>query len=164
MKGWTTIAGALVLAGCASVTRGTTEQVQFDSEPSGAEMRSTIIPKPQQKTSEDYYGPIVDMPPQSGPACVTPCALEVPRNQALMATFSKPGYQPQTLKIDTRVADQGVAAFAGNAIVGGVVGGLVDVGTGAALNHTPNPAKVILVPIKTPNAVVKPRSKGKPTT
>ena len=48
------VAAGLAVSGCATVTRGTTEQVQITSEPSGADVRTSM-----------------------GPTCVTPCTLQV---------------------------------------------------------------------------------------
>ena len=131
---------AALCAGCASIARGTAEQLQFDSEPRGAIVR----------TVEDFrcgLDPCVEAPPP-GPSCLTPCVMQVKRNAPILATFSKDGYQPETLRIDTKLAGSGAVGVAGNAILGGAVGALVDVGTGAALDHVPNPAFVTLTPLK----------------
>lgn len=161
---------SLALAGCASVTRGVHEQMQFDSEPSGAEVRTEIISpcgdKPCQTGnnalpgSENYSSE--PLPPQMGPACVTPCTAQVRRNERLRATFSKPGYKSQTIDIETRVAGAGAVGFAGNVLIGGGVGMAVDAVSGATLEHFPNPAKVILEPIApppSPTSPVRKRSK-----
>jgi hypothetical protein len=86
-------------------------------------------------------------PTVPGPACITPCTVQVARNQELIVTFTKLGYEPQTVKLQTKLAGGGVAGVAGNAIIGGGVGLVVDAGTGAALDHQPNPLKVILQPV-----------------
>lgn len=115
---------AVSLAGCATVTRGTTNQVQFVSEPSGAEVRTSL----QQ-------------------SCTTPCTLSVSRKDEFNVTFSKPGYQPETVMVRTQIAGSGAAGFAGNLIVGGVVGMGVDAATGSTLEHVPNPVSVTLRPV-----------------
>jgi hypothetical protein len=117
------IMAALALCGCATITRGTTNTVAFDSKPSGAEVRLT-----------------------SGLACVTPCSLEVKRNEDFVASFTKRGYVGQQVEVKTQVAGGGAAGFAGNVLAGGVIGMGVDVATGAALEHTPNPVMVMLEP------------------
>ena len=58
-------------ANCATVTRGTTEQIQIVSEPPGAEARTSM-----------------------GFVCVTPCTLQVGRKDEFNVTVSKPGYEP----------------------------------------------------------------------
>ena len=112
------------LGGCASVTRGWSEQVQITSQPEGAEVRTSL-----------------------SQACVTPCTLTVQRKDEFSVTFAKPGYQPQTIPVVTRVAGAGVAGFAGNVLVGGVVGRGVDAASGATLEHYPNPVVAVLQPV-----------------
>ena len=86
---------------------------------------------------------------------VTPCMATVARNESLIVTFTKPGYGPQTVKLRTVVSGNGGVAMAGNIIAGGVVGAVVDTGTGAAMDHQPNPLKVVLKPVRTAEAAVK---------
>jgi hypothetical protein len=118
------IAGSLSLGACATVTRGTTEQITFDSTPP-AEMRTS-----------------------TGLTCpTTPCTLEVSRKSEFMATFSKQGYESQNVLVQTRVAGAGAAGFAGNVLVGGVIGMGVDAATGSTLEHYPNPVTVSLAPL-----------------
>lgn len=101
-----------------------------------------------QSSGEPYVESDVRTPVENGPACVTPCVVEVKRNQGLIVTFTKAGYEPQTVKLETRVAGRGAVGVAGNILVGGGVGMIVDTGTGAAMDHHPNPLKVTLVPIR----------------
>ncbi len=152
------VMSAVMLAGCASVARGTVEQVVFDSEPAGAVMRSIISyecggPCPQRDQrpeSQTAYVGLGDKTPEvPGPACITPCSAQVLRNEELIVTFTKEGYEPQTVMLRNHVAGGGVAGVAGNIIIGGAVGAVVDAGTGAAMDHYPNPLKVVLVPLKT---------------
>ena len=118
------LAGSLSLGACATVTRGTTEQITFDSTPP-AQMRTS-----------------------TGLSCpTTPCTLDVSRKSEFIATFSKEGYESQDVMVQTRVAGAGAAGFAGNVLVGGLVGMGVDAATGSTLEHYPNPVKVSLVPL-----------------
>lgn len=158
---------ALMFCGCASVTRGTTEPVQFDSEPTGAEMRSIVDypcggPCPTRDQSDQNGAPYDDTirtPTVPGVACITPCTVQVPRNQKLIVTFTKPGYQPQTVKLGSAVSAAGGAGVAGNLIVGGVTGLVVDGVTGAGYDHQPNPLKVTLVAIAPPPSAERPKRK-----
>src|SRR5689334_21682422 len=100
----------LFLSGCATVTRGTTNQVTFVSEPAGAEMQTSV-----------------------GHRCTTPCTIEFSRKQEFVATFSKAGFKPEQVTVQTRVAGSGAAGFAGNLVVGGLVGMGVDAATGSTL-------------------------------
>lgn len=160
-----------VLASCATVIRGSTEQVTFDSEPSGAEMRSIVkSPCGNQPCQAANNGggpsgapyPTDDTPftPDAGPTCVTPCTIEVARNKELIVTFTKEGYEPQTVQLLTKVSG-GAVATAGNVVIGGVVGVVVDAGTQAGFDHYPNPLKVVLKPIK---SAPPPKSQKKKTS
>lgn len=123
---WVVIAGAAALvAGCASVTRGMTNQVQINSDP----------PEAQVKTS-------------MGHACTTPCTLQFNRKDEFSVLISKPGYHTAEVAVTTRIAGEGAAGFAGNIILGGVVGMAADAATGATLEHYPNPVTAKLVPLK----------------
>ncbi len=116
---------AAACGGCASVTRGTTEQVQISSEPAGADIRTSM-----------------------GQVCVSPCTLQFNRKDEFSVTASKPGYHSAQMQVGTRVAAGGAAGFAGNVLVGGVVGMAVDAATGATLEHYPNPVMLTLVPLR----------------
>lgn len=119
---------ALLLGGCATIVRGTTESIGFDSQPSGAEVRLSI-----------------------GGGCVTPCAMVLKRSDEFIATFTKPGYMGQQIEVKTAVSGGGAAAgIGGNIIFGGIIGGGVDIATGAPLDHVPNPVIVTLQPEEQP--------------
>lgn len=119
------LVAALALGGCATVTRGMSEQVTFTSEPSGASVRTS-----------------------TGLVCAaTPCTFDIARKQEFSAVFSLPGHEETTIDVKTEIAGNGAAGFAGNVVVGGVVGMGTDVVTGATLNHEPNPVHAVLRPI-----------------
>lgn len=132
-------ATALGLSGCATVTRGTGEQVQVHSDPQGAEVRTSL-----------------------GFQCVTPCTISVQRKDEFSVTIGKPGFEPQTVMVATRLAGAGAAGFAGNVLIGGVVGMGVDAVTGATLEHYPNPVSVVLRPLAPPPGPAPQRGRGKP--
>jgi PEGA domain len=122
MKSWMyAAAAAVLLSACATVTRGTTSQVQIRSEPSGALATTSLAH-----------------------TCTTPCTLTVNRKDEFVVTFNLEGYQEQSVEVKTRIAGEGAAGFAGNVLVGGVVGMGVDAATGSSLEHVPNPISVIL--------------------
>ena len=79
---------AVVLSACATVTRGTTNQIQILSEPSGASVRTSL-----------------------NQTCSTPCTLTVGRKDEFSATISMPGFRDQIVDIKTRVAGAGAAGF-----------------------------------------------------
>jgi hypothetical protein len=115
--------GPAALGGCASVTRGWSEQIQITSQPEGADVRTSL-----------------------SQACTTPCTLTVSRKDEFSVTYSKPGYHPQTVEVGTRLASAGAVGFAGNVLVGGIVGMGVDAASGATLEHHPNPVVAVLQP------------------
>ena len=132
---------AFGLSGCASVVRGTDEQISFQSDPSGAQLALS-----------------------TGLSCAqTPCELKVPRKDDFTATFSKAGYQPESTRVVSHVSGAGVGVGAGNLLVGGVIGIGVDAYTGANLDHIPNPVIVHLNPEPAPAAPVK-RRRGAPVS
>ena len=114
----------MCMGGCATITRGTTDQIQIQSEPSEARATTSL-----------------------GQSCQTPCTLQVSRKDEFTVSFQKEGYEPQQIDVKTQVAGSGAAGFAGNILLGGVVGMGADVATGAALEHVPNPVRASLVPI-----------------
>lgn len=131
-----------VVGGCASVTRGTTENLSIASAPSGAEATISGLDNPT--------------------ACVTPCTVVVKRNADISVSIAKEGYEPQVVQLTKEIPPAGAAGFAGNVILGGLVGMGVDAVTGAATDHKPNPVEVTLQPITRPARPAPPR-KPRPT-
>ena len=124
------LAGALFLSGCATITRGTTEQLSIQSVPTGATVR----------LSNGFTG-------------VTPATFTVPRKGDIFLTVSKEGYVPVEVTLYSKLSGRGTAGFLGNALIGGIIGGGVDVATGATLSHVPNPVNVTLVAKPAPPVV-----------
>jgi hypothetical protein len=102
----------------------------------------------------------------TGYSCTTPCTITVPRKDEFSVVFSKPGYREETVEVKTQVA--GAAGFAGNILIGGIIGMGADAATGATLEHVPNPvsATLVLVPVSRPPAAKpKPaRPEGPPSS
>ena len=105
---------ALVLPciGCASISRGTTENISISSTPPGATAELSGLDNPT--------------------SCVTPCVVVVKRSADITVTVNKEGYEPQVIPLTKEIPPTGAAGFAGNVIVGGLVGMGVDAVTGAA--------------------------------
>lgn len=114
----------IAITGCASVTRGVNEDVVIIYEPADAAISTSL----------------------NHTCSSSPCTIQVARKKAFQVTGSKTGYHSQTVQVNTKVSGGGAAGFAGNVIVGGVIGMGVDAATGATLNHTPNPVVIKLVP------------------
>lgn len=131
---------AALLSGCATVTRGTTDQIQIISDPSGADVRTSLNQQ-----------------------CVTPCTIQVARSDQFAVVFRKPGYEDQTINVTTKIAGTGAAGFAGNLLLGGIVGMGVDAATGATLEHAPSPVSAVLRPVgPAPRAGKPPKTKRPP--
>jgi hypothetical protein len=126
---------AVSLGACASITRGTEEQVAFHSEPAGAEVRTS-----------------------TGLGCPeTPCTFAVPRSDAFVATFTKARHHPEQVMVRTKMSGGGAAGMAGNVLVGGVIGVVVDASTGAGLDHDPNPVIARLKPLESVSPLIERR-------
>jgi len=64
-------------------------------------------------------------------------------------------YDTQIIPLTKDISGSGGAGFAGNLLLGGVIGMGVDAATGAALDHKPNPVIVTLQPTKPPPPPVR---------
>ncbi len=131
------VALGAMLGGCASVTRGTTENISIASTPSGAEAVVSGLEVPT--------------------TCTTPCAVVAKRNADISITIQKEGYETQVVPLTREVPAAGAAGFAGNVLAGGLIGMGVDAATGAATDHKPNPVIVTLQPVAPPPRAVPPR-------
>ncbi len=117
-------AAVISLSACATVTRGTSQKFEIVTTPAAADIKLS-----------------------TGQSCTSPCKLILKRRPGFTATVAKSGYQTQEIIVESKVKGGGIVAGAGNLILGGVVGGIVD-GTNGSMNSlTPNPLSVTLVPI-----------------
>jgi hypothetical protein len=125
------------------VTRGTTENISIATTPAGATADIAELENPI--------------------ACVTPCVVQAKRSADITITINKEGYEPQIIPLTKEIPGSGAAGFAGNILLGGVVGMGVDAATGAAQDHKPNPVIVILQPVvPTPPPVARSRPVRRP--
>ena len=92
-------AASFGVTGCATVMNGTSQPVAFQSEPAGAIVK--LI---------------------SGQSCTTPCEYQLKRGHDSKVTYTKEGYEPVSVYIQSRT---GGATF-GNILAGGIIGGVVD--------------------------------------
>lgn len=111
-------AASFGVTGCATVMNGTSQPVAFKSDPSGAIVKLAL-----------------------GQSCTTPCQYELKRGLDSMATYSKEGYKPASVYIQSRTGGQAL----GNVIAGGLIGGVIDGSNGASNHLYPNPVYVRLV-------------------
>ena len=128
------------LAACGTITRGTTEQVQFALEPPGAAVTTSI---------------------GSGRP-TTPCSIEIACSQEFTAKFTMTGQKPDTVAVKTVVSGSGGTSMAGNVLFGGIVGAGGDAYNGTALSHSPNPVVGRLVPVHVPKVGRGQRKRHKP--
>lgn len=123
----TAILAVLLLAGCASVTRGTNEDVRIETTPADAVITTSL-----------------------GNGCPSsPCMVSVKRKQEFTVTATRAGYETAIVEVKTKVSGKGAAGFAGNVVAGGVIGMGVDAANGAALDHVPNPVIIVMTPTGT---------------
>lgn len=112
---------------CATITRGTTEAFEVQTTPSGAKVTTTL-----------------------GLSCEpTPCVIpKVSREAEFAVTIEKEGYKTGTYNITHEMSGGGGAGMAGNVILGGGIGALIDANNGATQQLVPNPLVVELEPIE----------------
>ncbi|MBU3672524.1 MAG: PEGA domain-containing protein [Sinobacteraceae bacterium] len=118
------LGATMLVQGCATITRGTTEVLVIETTPSGAEASLS-----------------------NGLRCTTPCALEVKRKTNVVVDITKPGFESARINVLSEVAGAGAAGMAGNVLLGGVIGAGVDAATGATKRLVPNPVRVTLNPV-----------------
>lgn len=110
------------LGACATITRGTHQSYVIESDPPGATAKLS-----------------------TGIECETPCALQLKRRDAFTVEIKKKGYQTIHATVTSGVSGGGGAAMAGNVILGGLVGAVID-GTNGSMNELrPNPLHVNMV-------------------
>jgi PEGA domain len=114
---------AVCLSSCATVIRGTHDKLQVLSAPSGANVTLS-----------------------TGETGVTPVTFSKLRRDSFQVTLSKKGYVTETVNVESRASSSGVAATAGNVVLGAVIGAAVDAGTGAWNSLYPNPINIQLRP------------------
>ena len=112
---------AFVATGCATITRGTTQAVTFNSDPSGATVSMS-----------------------NGERCETPCTKKFKRKFPIAVEFCKAGFKAVNTDVKSQVSGAGAAGMAGNVLVGGLIGVGVDATSGATKELVPNPLAVTL--------------------
>ena len=105
------------LTGCATITRGSHDVLVVTTEPPGAQV--TISP--------------------DGGRCTTPCSMRLKRKTTYTVALSRAGFEPVTTTVQPQIVGAGAAGMAGNVLVGGLIGVIVDSTTGAMEDLKPNP-------------------------
>ena len=111
------------LTACATVVRGTTEDIVINYSPIDAAVTTSL----------------------NHTCTANPCTIKVKRKEEFSVTASKPGYQSKTVEVKTKFSKGGAAGLAGNVVAGGVIGLGVDAVSGATLDHYPNPVVIRLL-------------------
>ena len=115
-------------SGCATIVKGTTQDIPIASEPAGARV-------------------IVD----GNPSGTTPAKVTLSRKKSHMVTLEKEDYETENIALTNSIG----GAVAGNIIAGGLIGWGVDAATGAQYNLHPETIMVRLRP-KAPAAASTP--------
>ena len=112
-----------LVSGCATVVRGSSEGITFQSTPSGALVKLS-----------------------SGQSCMTPCELEVKRKGEIFVTVEKDGYKTLETALVSSI-DGGSLALGttANIIFLPIINDVVDYNTGANYSRKPNPLIVTLI-------------------
>ena len=166
---------SLSLSACATLTRGTHEVVEINSEPVGAKAISDVQSKNQKNTIGGYIG------------CEpTPCGLNLPRKSTPLITVSKDGHQTIKFKLISTNATSKSATPEGSIVagvppgsyvqagrptflksipMGGVIvwdaittmgaSALLDASTGAGRSLSPNPVTAFLAPEAEPAKTIE---------
>ena len=124
MKSVFAVATVVLITGCATITRGTSDALTVQSSPSGADVMLS-----------------------NGMTGKTPATFRLPRNQPLTVIVKKEGYEESSANVVPQIVGAGGAGMAGNLIFGGIIGAGVDVASGAMNDLRPNPVYVRLTRI-----------------
>jgi len=126
------VAGAIALAcamallgGCATIVHGTTQRVEIDSTPRGA-----------------------DVAIDDSRRVTTPAAVNLSRGQPHRLIFRKAGYQDATENLTSGASGW----ILGNLVAGGVVGMAIDASDGAGRKLSADSVNVTLTPLPPANA------------
>jgi hypothetical protein len=135
---------AIASTGCATIVAKSTQKVQVNSEPAGAQVTIT-----------NRAGNVV----HTGTTPLTAVLRKGAgyfKKESYLLRFSKDGYQPQDLQLHGEMSGW----YIGNLLFGGLIGMVaVDPNTGAMWRLAPKSASVTLTPLK-PSAAVVPRGPG----
>ena len=112
---------SLLPSGCATIVRGTHQDIPVTSDPSGAQVTA----------DNQAWG-------------LTPTIVQLERKRPHVITIELDGYHSVTATITSR--QQG-DALAGNCLIGGIPGMAVDSATGASYGLTPESIHVSLMPL-----------------
>ena len=120
-------AAGLMLTGCASIISGTHQDITINSAPQSADVRVESLTLSQNTVT--FEGK-------------TPAKTSLARKGSYLVTISMNGYEKAQVSIDNGGMNGWVW---GNIVLGGLVGILIDISDGAAMNLQPGDINVTLV-------------------
>lgn len=103
------------LVGCATITLGTSQEVMITSDPPGAQV--LVLP-----------GDVEE---------ITPAEVELDKNNAYTILLRQPDFEPDRKYIDREYNTAAGAATFGNLLLGGLIGLMIDAGSGAMVQLVP---------------------------
>jgi hypothetical protein len=118
----------LLTSGCASIIKGSKQEITFNSDPDGAKV--TIS------------GRVIG---------ITPITTSIDRKSEQTLVFEKEGYKSVTMPLSTTINPW----FWGNILIGGVIGSTTDGFSGAYCEYSPNNYYIPLEPIEEKKANLK---------
>lgn len=113
---------ALLISGCATVTRGKSDVLEIITLPPGATVQTS-----------NGYG-----------CASTPCAIKMPRRSEFAVSLTREKCEPTEVNVTHKTSGSGGAALAGNILAGGIIGLGIDAATGASQELVPNPINVTM--------------------
>lgn len=119
------VSAALGLGGCATLDRGTNDDVPVVTDPPRASVSSS-----------------------TGTICTSPCTVSGPRRESFLITVAKPGYITQAVVSVATPNDGAVAAASSTSVTPDILGRIIDVQDGTYYTHVPAAVVVKLVPAK----------------
>ena len=143
----------ILASSCASITRGSTEAFEVKTDPPGADVLVTrtnsVLTETEIKKNmsaseaneiletqgDSFYGPLKGK---------SPAVFTLKREGEYRVNIEKEGYKSIEVKVTHETSGGGGAGLAGNIILGGAIGAIVDSNTGATQDLVPNPIEVNL--------------------
>ena len=143
----------ILVSSCASITRGSTEALEVKTNPPGADIYVTRTNSALTKAEIEknmtaseaseilatqkgsFYGPLKGK---------SPAVFTLKREGEFKIVIIKEGYETVELKVTHESSGAGSVGLAGNIILGGAIGMIIDSNTGATQNLVPNPVEVNL--------------------
>jgi uncharacterized protein YceK len=111
----------LTLGGCATIINGTTQKIPVNTTPQGATANN-----------QDVVG------------CITPCSIELKRNQDHIITVSKEGFENQSVTFKHVLSPAGLGYIL---LPFGLIGAAVDAANGSLYRLTPEAINLELKPV-----------------